>query len=140
VTCCVGAYENRVVRGIGVASAANASGVAVVGRPPGMGEGRAQPICRGMAGGACAGQKWSACDLACGNVIGYGSAERRCAIPIRSVATVTVGGRNSGTRVAEIAGHRDVGASQREAGRAVVKGCAQPRGRRVARRASGGIA
>ena len=75
-----------------------------------------------------------------GEVIRHRPSQRSRALPLSSVATIAIGRRHSGTGVAEIAGHGDVRAGQRETGCVVVKDRAQPRGRGVARRARGGIA
>ena len=55
------------------------------------------------------------------------------------MATVAIDWRQGCTDVAKVTGHRDVRAGQRKSGGAVVEGCAEPRGRRVTRRARGRI-
>ena len=96
----VGAHEHRIVRRIGVTSAANPAGIAVARGPPGMCEGRAQPICCGVASGARAGYKRRPSDLARCDVVGHLAAERGRTIPVRGVAAIAVGGWWIGTGVA----------------------------------------
>ena len=121
-----------------MASRANAARVAVIDIPPRVRKRRAQPIRRRVAGCACS---WN--DSGCGGVgsevIRHRPAHRRRALPLGGVATVTIRWRHGRTGVAEGAGHRDVRAGQREAGRVVVKDGAEPGSRGVARSAGGWI-
>lgn len=102
--------------------------------PPRVCEGRGRPIGGRMASRAGARSRETRA-----SVVRNGAAKGRRAIPFGGVATVAIEWRHGGTGVAKSAGHRDVRASQGEAGGAVVKDSAQPIDCRVARPASGGI-
>jgi hypothetical protein len=72
-------------------------------------------------------------------VVRYLSAQGCGTHPLGYVATVTIGRRDCGSEVAQVAGRRNVRSGQGETGSAVVKDSAEPIGCRVARRASGWI-
>ena len=135
----VRACERRVGRGgARMASRANAARVTVIDIPPRVRKRRAQPIRRGVAGGACSCGD-SGCGRVGGQVIRHRPANRSRALPLSGVATVAIRRRHGRTGVAEGAGHRDMRAGQREAGCVVVKDRAKPRSSSVARSASGRI-
>lgn len=135
MACVVRAYKRRVVRGICVASRANAACVAVIYVPKIVSKGRAQPVRRGVARRACAGDD-SDYGSVRSEVIRYIPAEGLRFLPISGVTAVTISGRHSGADVAKVASHGDVRAGQWETCRAVVKDRAQPRSGCVARSAS----
>jgi len=87
------ADKYRIVRGIRMASPAHAARVAMTSDPPGMSERRSQPICRGVAVRA---RGWydSGGGGVDGQVIRNRPAQVRGALPLGSVATVTIGGRH----------------------------------------------
>ena len=84
--------------------------------PPGVSKRRGRPVRGRVAGRARAGRRETGAGM-----VRYISAKSRSAVPLRRVATVAIGRRHGGTCVAQIAGHRDVRAGQRESGGAVVK-------------------
>jgi hypothetical protein len=148
VATAIGAHKNHIrpggARGTRVACGADAARIAVIDTPPRVSKRGPQPTGRGVAGraGAC-GIDDSRHGGVGGEVIRYHPAQRCGAIPLRGVATVTIGRRPSRTDVAGSAGRGhwgNVHSRQRETGGAVVKGRAQPRDRRMARRAGGWIA
>jgi hypothetical protein len=102
--------------------------------PPGVRECRARP-CRSCM--ACRASARSRETVA--SVIRNRSAQRRGALPVRRVATVTIGWRHGGSEVAKVAGRRYVCSGQGETGSAVVKHSAEPIGGRVAGPAGGWI-
>lgn len=96
-----------------------------------MSKRRTQPVRRGVA---CRARRWNDSDDGGvgSEVIRHIPAHGYCALPLRGVATVAIGGRHSGADVAKGAGYGDVRARQWESCRAVVKDRAQPRSCRVA--------
>ena len=101
--------------------AGGAGGPIVGNPPPRVSECRTRP-CRGrVAGRARAGSRETGPCM-----VRHGPAQRGGALPIRSVATVAIGRRHSGTGVAKIACHSDMRAGQGETGRVVIKDRAQP--------------
>jgi len=118
------ALERRIGRrGVRMAIRANTGCIAVVCGEVTVSKRRPQPIRRGVARRASG---WDDSDDGGvgSSVIGYCPAQRRSALPLSGVATVTVGGRHGGAGVAKVAGHGDVRAGQRETSRVVVEHCA----------------
>ena len=117
------ARKRRVVCGIDMAI--RARGSVVRNFELRVAESGAQPRRCGVAGGA-------GCWIAGCNVIRHRSPQRRGALPLRGVATVAIGGRRRGGRMAQIAGHRGVSSRQGKPGGVVIESRAQPGSCRVA--------
>ena len=127
----LGALEDHIIRGIGMAGSTHAVGVAMIHVEPGVIEHCAQPRGRRVAGRA---GRWEQC----GNMI-WNTCQRRRALPLSGVATVAIDRRHRRAGVAKVAGHRDMRAGQWETGKAMVKNRAQPGSSCVARRACGWV-
>ena len=121
----VRAGKRRIVRRIRMTRRANAVGVAVIHVPEIVGKCRPQPTCCGVASRA---GSWnnSDCSGVRGQVIRYGPAECRGALPLCCVAAIAISRRHSGTGVAKVTGYGGMRAGQGKAGCAVVKDRAQP--------------
>lgn len=125
----VDAIEHHVVRGQTWSLMAGGAGGPIVGNPPPrVSECRTRP-CRGRVAGRT--RAWSRETIA--SMVRHCPAQRRRALPLSSVAAVTVGRGHGGTDVAEIAGYGNVRAGQGEAGGAMVKNRARPGSRCMAR-------
>lgn len=131
----VDAIKQHVIRGQARGlMAGSASGPIVRNPPPRVSECRARP-CRGrVAGGARAGSREAGPGM-----VRHRPAHRGGALPLSGVATVAIGRRDSGSGVAEVAGHGHMRAGQWKTCGVVIKDGAQPGGRGVARRAGGGV-
>lgn len=121
----IGALENRIVVGVGVARRAHAVGSAVIHRPPGVIKRRTQPVRGDPSGVAGDARRWETS----GRVVRI----RRPQI-VRFVAGVAIrrGAGKYSADVALAAGDLCMRTLQREWGVVVVKRCVQPRRRRVA--------
>jgi len=133
------ALERRIgCRGARVAIRANTARVSVIDVKEIVSKRRPKPIRRRVARRAGSRDDSDGGSVG-GEVIRYRPAHRLGALPLSRVAAVAIRRRHGRTGVAQVAGHGDVRAGQGKTGRAVVKDRAEPRGRRVARRASGWI-
>jgi len=112
----IGALENAVVTGVGMASRADSIGVAMIGREPGVIEGRTQPTGRRVATRA---GSWESC----GNVVRVVRA-----LVVEFVAAVTIRRQRCVVIVHVTIGASDgsVRAGQREGGVVVVEGRRRP--------------